>query len=202
MSPMFVLLTVLALSNQPRVATSVEGPPVALETAQPVPCFWWHGCDDSTEGLPPEAPRKGLVITIDTTNNVLYLFEDAKLQARGLAATGSEKSLRQGSKKWVFHTPHGQMKVLRKLKDPIWTKPDWAFVEVGEAVPPADSPKRQIKGHLGKYALDLGDGVMIHGTNDPKSIGKKVSHGCIRISAELLEKVYLSAKVGTTVYIY
>jgi len=94
------------------------------------------------------------------------------------------------------------LKVLRKIQDPVWTKPDWAFVEAGERVPPPNSPLRKVKGHLGKFALDLGDGIMIHGTEEFDSIGRKASHGCIRLPDDMLETVYNTAAVGTDVFIF
>jgi lipoprotein-anchoring transpeptidase ErfK/SrfK len=169
-------------------------------------CHWWKfgRCDKSidTEGLPPDAPRVGTVITIDVAANRIYLFQDGQLVDRSPVATGSEKVLKKAGKTFLFHTPRGLMKVLRKIQDPIWTKPDWAFLEDGQPVPPLDSPKRQIKGHLGKYALDLGDGIMIHGTDDVGSFGKRASHGCIRVPGDMLETLYNASKVGTDVYIY
>jgi len=167
-------------------------------------CHWWQfgRCNDQTAGLPDEAPRSGLVITVDAATNQAYLFQDGKLVAQSKAATGSGKELVHGDDMWVFHTPRGHMKVLRKIKDPIWRKPDWAFIEAGEKIPPPDSPKREVKGHLGKYALDLGEGIMIHGTDDPSSIGQKVSHGCIRLPDKMIKKLYEAAKVGTDVYIF
>ena len=55
---------------------------------------------------------------------------------------------------------------------------------------------------MGKYALALGDGIFIHGTNEPRSLGKNASHGCIRLPAKLIAKMYQTAKVGTDVYIF
>ena len=168
-------------------------------------CHWWQfRCDDAqpAQGLPPEAPRTGTVITVDVALNRLYLFMDGQLVEESPAATGSEKLLKHGSHMWLFRTPEGHLKVLRKIEDPIWTKPDWAFVEAGQRVPPPNSPRRQIRGHLGKYALDLGDGIMIHGTDESDSIGRKVSHGCIRLPNDALKTVYRSAAVGTDVYIF
>ena len=180
--------------------------PATVAAEAPPPCHWWQRrrCQKpvEVEGLPADAPRQGLLITVDTKHNNAYLFRDGELLAKAPAATGSEKLLKKGLKSWMFHTPRGRMKVLRKVEDPIWTKPDWAFVEVNEKVPPPDSPKRKVKGHLGKYALDLGDGIMIHGTKDVESLGKNVSHGCIRLPDEMLELVYQSASVGTNVFIY
>lgn len=156
----------------------------------------------SIEGLPPEAPRTGTVITIDVSLNRLYLFRDGQLVKESPAATGSEKVLKQGSHVWLFRTPEGHLTVVRKIEDPVWTKPDWAFVEDGQRVPPLNSPRRKIKGHLGRYALDLGEGIMIHGTDESRSIGRKMSHGCIRLPNDMLKTVYRSAAIGTDVYIF
>ena len=170
------------------------------------PCHWWQfsHCkqNDQVEGLPDDAPKAGTLVTVDVARNRVYLFQDGKLVDKSPVATGSEKVLKKGGKTFLFHTPRGRMKVLRKIQDPVWTKPDWAFLEDGEKVPPLDSPKRQVKGHLGKYALDLGDGIMIHGTDDVGSFGKRASHGCIRVPGDMLETLYNTAKVGTPVYIY
>ena len=157
---------------------------------------------ETIEGLPDEAPRIGTVITIDVSTNTLYLFSDGEMMVKSPVATATGKILRHGSRIWAFHTPRGHLKVVRKVVDPIWRKPDWAFIEDGQRIPPADSPSRSIKGHLGKYALDLGDGILIHGTDDPRSIGLKASHGCMRLPDKALKQIYRTATVGTDVYVF
>ena len=94
------------------------------------------------EGLPDEAPHSGAVITIDVATNTLYLFKDAQLVAKSPVATGKEKILRKGDKVWAFHTPRGHLKVVRKMVDPIWKKPDWAYIEDGEPIPPSKGSYR------------------------------------------------------------
>lgn len=157
---------------------------------------------DEIEGLPPEAPRNGTVITVDVSTNQAYLFRDGELIEKARAATGSDKILKKGRRVWWFRTPRGRYEVLGKIKDPVWTKPDWAFVEEGKSVPPGDSPLRVEKGKLGKYALDLGERVMLHGTNEPWTIGKRVTHGCIRLPHKFLSRLWKEADVGTEVYIF
>lgn len=161
-----------------------------------------HAHAQELEGLPDDAPRAGVLITIDVSTNHAYLFRDGMLVRKSNAATGSDKVLKKGRKVWWFRTPRGLHQVVRKVTDPVWHKPDWAFVEEGEPVPPPDSPKRLQRGKMGKYALDLGESVMIHGTDDPKSIGRRVSHGCIRLPNDMLEVLWKEAPVGTPVYIF
>jgi hypothetical protein len=69
-------------------------------------------------------------------------------------------------------------------------------------IPPMVTQNRKIYGELGRYALDLGDGYLIHGSPDPKSIGKAVTHGCIRLGDYDISWLYHSVPMGTAVYIY
>ena len=95
----------------------------------------------------------------------------------------------------------GRFEVLSKAQNPVWRKPDWAFVEEGEPIPknPAD---RLDYGALGEYALYFGHGFMIHGTLYERLLGRAVSHGCIRVGRDDLRKVYAAAPIGTPIYIY
>jgi lipoprotein-anchoring transpeptidase ErfK/SrfK len=69
-------------------------------------------------------------------------------------------------------------------------------------VPPFGTAQRRYMGTLGTRRLDLGDGYGIHGTDEPKSIGRSVSHGCVRMLNEDVEQLYPMVPVGTAVYIY
>jgi len=69
-------------------------------------------------------------------------------------------------------------------------------------IPPYGTNQRQYKGVLGNNRLYLGDGYGIHGTNNPRSIGTSVSHGCIRMRNEDIETLFRIVDVGTPVYIY
>jgi LysM repeat protein len=66
----------------------------------------------------------------------------------------------------------------------------------GQAVIDADDPKNP----LGEYALDLGRGLLIHGTNDPTSVGKVGGRGWIRMSEHDIKDVFeiLSARTDRT----
>ncbi len=69
-------------------------------------------------------------------------------------------------------------------------------------VPPFGVNQRRYKGVLGTRRLVLGDGYGIHGTNNPASIGQSVSHGCVRMRNEDIEKLFEMVPVGTPVFIY
>lgn len=143
-----------------------------------------------------------LYIAVNPGSNRLYLRRGQQELLAALISTGTNDTLRSGKRRWVFDTPRGVMTVLRKKKDPVWLKPDWAFLEAGDSVPPRDSPLRVERGVLGAYMLDLGGGVMIHGTPHEDKLGRSVSHGCIRVGSADLQVLYDSVAVGTRVYIF
>jgi L,D-transpeptidase YbiS len=142
-------------------------------------------------------------LVIDTEANWLYVRRDDEVLLKTMISTGSGKKLEeQGGRKWTFTTPKGVFTVLRKEENPIWYKPDWAFVEDNLPIPPPSSPKRFVRGMLGKYALSIGGSYKIHGTPYRKLLGQSVSHGCIRVGDEDMERLYHLVSEGTTVYIY
>ena len=69
-------------------------------------------------------------------------------------------------------------------------------------IPPYGTNQRKYKGVLGTHRLYLGDGYGLHGTDDPSSIGRSVSHGCVRLRNEDIETLYRMVPIGTPVYIY
>lgn len=69
-------------------------------------------------------------------------------------------------------------------------------------IPPVGSKNRKIAGELGKYKLDTGGGILLHGTPHQNSIGTAATHGCLRLRDEDIEWLYQYVPVGTKVYIY
>lgn len=69
-------------------------------------------------------------------------------------------------------------------------------------IPPFVTENRKVPGELGRYALDMGDGYMIHGTPDQKSIGRAVTHGCIRLGDWDIAWLFHNIPVGTPVHVF
>jgi L,D-transpeptidase YbiS len=101
----------------------------------------------------------------------------------------------------VFDTPRGEFRVLNRVEDPMWKKPDWAFVEEGKPIPRNDADRFEA-GSLGEYALYFGNGFMIHGTLYERFLGRSVSHGCVRVGRDDLREVWRAAPIGTPIFIY
>jgi L,D-transpeptidase YbiS len=106
-----------------------------------------------------------------------------------------------GGREWVFDTPRGRFEVLSRIKNPIWRKPDWAFVEEGLPIP-KNVEDRLEPGTLGEYALYFGNGFMIHGTLYERLLGRSVTHGCVRLGRDDLRTLWANAPIGTAIYIF
>jgi L,D-transpeptidase YbiS len=145
---------------------------------------------------------KGPYLIINTSANQFRLMNEDKVLREGMCSTGSYTVLQSEKKQWVFKTPRGMFKILNKVKDPVWKKPDWAFIEEGLPVPSANHPSRYEYGVLGDYSMILGDGYMIHGTLYKRFLGLPVTHGCVRMGDADLEEVFKTMQIGSKVYIY
>lgn len=150
------------------------------------------------------APR-GNYIVIDSANNKLWLKRGDEVLREAVCSTGSGRVLEDpaGGRSWTFSTPRGEFKVQNRLENPMWRKPDWAFIEEGEPVPERkDAVERFEDGVLGAYALAFGDGYLIHGTLYTRLLGKSVTHGCVRLGAQDLEAVFDESPLQTKVLIF
>ncbi|MEO7387487.1 MAG: L,D-transpeptidase family protein [Gammaproteobacteria bacterium] len=149
-----------------------------------------------TQFILPDAAREGLVLNIGTKR--IFYFPKA---AAGEPARVVTHPVGIGREGWA--TPLGATKVVRKVKDPVWTVPPSIRKEHAEAGDPL--PARVPAGPdnpLGAYALRLGfPGYLIHGTNKPSGIGMRVSHGCVQLFPEDIESLFNQVPLGTPVRI-
>jgi L,D-transpeptidase ErfK/SrfK len=135
----------------------------------------------------PTAERRGIVINLAEMR--LYWF-----------APGAETvtmPLGIGSEGW--NSPLGRTAVVRKREAPTWFPPASVRAEDPElpmSVPPGpDNP-------LGDYALYFGwPAIVLHGTNRPYGIGRRVSHGCFRLSNANAHRLYREVPIGTQVVV-
>lgn len=151
------------------------------------------------------APR---YVVIHLAENRLDLLDGGRIVWSAPVATGTEFRLESAGRSWKFETPRGVFRVQRKEKNPVWIKPDWAFVEEGQPIPPLDSPLRRKEGMLGTTAVYIGYELALHGTDKPHLVlqsnpeERRVSHGCIRLTNEDARTLYYWVEVGTPILIY
>lgn len=156
-----------------------------------------------------ETPRGRLVVKGKDENPAWvppdwHYVEQAHKKGLGIVHLAPGQSLSTGN--GVITTQNGE--VVRKSSDGTTTSLG-AGVEGKEIVangniviPPYGTTARRYMGVLGTRRLELGDGYGIHGTDAPESIGRSVSHGCVRMLNADIEKLYPMVAVGTPVYIY
>lgn len=140
--------------------------------------------------LPDVEPYNGIVINLSEMR--LYFFFK-----RGMSNVVKTYPIGIGDE--GTDTPMGVYKVIQKTVRPVWHVPESIRKENPElprAVPPGpENP-------LGSHALRLSTGdVLIHGTNKPFGVGRKVSHGCIRLYPEDIPDLYSIVPNGTKVLI-
>jgi lipoprotein-anchoring transpeptidase ErfK/SrfK len=132
-----------------------------------------------------EAPG---TIIIDTANTYLYL-----VMGNGRAMRYGIGVGRDG------FTWSGTQSITRKAEWPDWTPP-------AEMITRQPYLPRFMSGGpgnpLGARAMYLGNTIYrIHGTNDPTTIGGRVSSGCIRLTNDDVEDLYSRVNVGTKVVV-
>jgi L,D-transpeptidase YbiS len=147
-------------------------------------------------------PRR-VYLVIDTAQNILYIKKGNQILKQAVVSCGSGNILEapDGNRRWVFDTPRGEFHIQSKLKDPVWVKPDWAFIEEGKAIP-KEQNERVEEGVLGDYALGFGDGYFVHGTLYTRMLGRNVTHGCIRVGDEDLKELFKRVSIGAKLIIF
>lgn len=161
---------------------------VELRSANPHMDPWRPGAGTyvvlPTMHLLPDGPRKGVVVNLSEMRMYHYTKAGVKTYPIGVGREG-------------FSTPVGSTSVVRKQEGPIWTPTDRMRredpklpVQIG---PGPDNP-------LGTHALYLGwPQYLLHGTNKPWGIGRRVSSGCVRMYNKDAEALFESVPVGTPV---
>ncbi|HEX6132905.1 MAG TPA: L,D-transpeptidase [Longimicrobiales bacterium] len=201
---------------------------------------------------------RGTKILVSTNERRLRLIVGRDTIMNVPVGIGMGTDFEYEGRKFRFETPTGRRSVRSKQPDPVWTVPDWHYMEkaahrglelvrleeddeielsdgshivvrdgqVGRVnhfgnfwaftpgteiifdgrifMPPFSTAQRRVPDALGPYKLDLGDGYLLHGTNpfNEDTVGGAVSHGCIRLTNEDVDRLYHLVDVGTPVFIY
>jgi L,D-transpeptidase ErfK/SrfK len=147
-----------------------EGTPIVLPTAF----------------ILPRAPRRGIVINVGEMR--LYYFDRGE---------DTVFSFPIGIGRKDYRIPLGSTTVVRKQKDPSWIPTASARADnpaLPTVIPPGPNNP------MGRHALYLGwPTYAVHGTNNPWSVGHRVSRGCIRLYPEGIETLFGLVETGTPV---
>ncbi|KQL33919.1 L,D-transpeptidase [Bacillus sp. FJAT-25509] len=129
-------------------------------------------------------PRVGepFIIINKEVNNLAYI-EDGKVLRIYRIATGKTADL----------TPEGIFNITYKAKNPYWRKKNI----------PGGDPKNPLGTRwIGFDALGTDGSIYgIHGNNDPSTIGKYISNGCVRMYTNDVNELFDKIPYGTKVLI-
>ena len=136
-----------------------------------------------------ELPRKYRnLLVVDRDRFTLRLYRRLRLVESYRIAVGQVG----------LETPAGLYRIRAKAVNPPWQVPNkpWAGELAGQTIPPG-SPDNPIKARW----LEFHDGAGIHGTDEVSSLGRRASHGCIRMRIREVIELYRRVPVRTPVYI-
>jgi len=121
------------------------------------------------------APKRTIVVSLE--DRKLALIQDGQVKKVYTVAVGKPSS----------PSPEGTFLIERRVANPVYR-------HGGKTVQPGPGNP------VGTRWMGLNKhGYGIHGTNEPNSIGKAASHGCIRMAEADLEEFYALVDVGDTV---
>ncbi len=134
---------------------------------------------ETSETKTVEAPKPSRLILVSIPDRKLALIEDGRVLKVFPVAVGKDST----------PSPKGTFTVKSHVVNPT-------YYHSGKVIPAGPGNP------LGNRWMGLSEkGYGIHGTNEPKSIGKAASHGCIRMAKKDLEELFPIVKVGDTVEI-
>jgi L,D-transpeptidase ErfK/SrfK len=145
-----------------------------------------------TQYILPNVPRKGIVI--DLAPMLLFYYppktNEVMIFPVGIGRAG-------------WNTPEGPTSIVEKKAHPVWHVPQ--SIQRDLALQGIQSPKSLPAGPgnpLGPYMmrLALGD-YLVHGSNDPATVGRRSSSGCIHLYNNDIEILFKAVKLHTPVNI-
>lgn len=133
--------------------------------------------DAAAQNRGVQQPQRQVLVSIP--DRKLALIEDGVVVRIYPVAVGAEAT----------PSPDGDFKIINRVDNPTYYHP-------GKVIPAGRSNPLGTR-WIGLSRAHYG----IHGTNEPRSIGKAASHGCIRMAHKDLEEFFTLVRPGDTVII-
>lgn len=131
----------------------------------------------STLAAAQQAGSRRIVVSIP--DKKLALIEDGEVVKIYRVATGRESS----------PTPTGSFTIVNRITSPT-------YYQLGKVIPPGK------KNPVGARWIGLSKKhYAIHGTDEPRSIGRAASHGCVRMGAKDVKELFERVRIGDVVEI-
>lgn len=125
----------------------------------------------SQPAQPAPQPRPDMELEVDLSARQLHVIRGGQVVATHPVAVGSGE----------WPTPTGEWTIGQVIFNPRWVPPEEEWAKDEEVSEPGDPDNP-----LGAAQLVYRAPNSIHGTNDPESLGKAVSHGSIRAANDVV----------------
>ncbi|HEV2617987.1 MAG TPA: L,D-transpeptidase [Candidatus Acidoferrales bacterium] len=132
---------------------------------------------DNAESAPAATERR---IVVSIPDRKLAVVENGRVVLKFAISVGAPES----------PSPAGEFRVINRVENPVYYHP-------GDVIPARpDNP-------VGPRWIGLSiKGYGIHGTNEPRLIGRDVSHGCIRLRNRDVKRLFARVRVGDVVELH
>ncbi len=158
---------------------SVSAEPVSPKQPQPI------DIGKAPANPVPESVSDTIHIKINIPSRTLWVYEGERIIRYFPVGVG-----RVG-----FPTPLGRFSIIRKVEDPGWENPYMASGKMRLSPGNTNPLGTRWMGFL----RDPGGEYGMHGTDNPASVGKLSSHGCVRLRVPDAEALFELVDVGTPV---
>lgn len=128
------------------------------------------------------SPIADVHLAIRLKERKLYVYKGSQIVATYPVAIGKKGR----------ETPTGEWQVMETIVNPGWTN-----FNTGKMMPPGKN--NPLGSRWIGFWTDGKDTIGFHGTNQPNSVGKAVSSGCVRMYDKDVQALYPLIKVGTIV---
>jgi L,D-transpeptidase ErfK/SrfK len=140
----------------------------------------------------PKVNREGIVINL-AQMRLFYFPKDKQEVCTYPVGIGKQN----------WQTPEGKLFIAEKIKNPVWIVPDAIMKYRAENGDPVSKIMQSGPDNpLGYYAMRLSyPTYLIHGTNEPDSIGRRSSAGCIHLFGDDIKALFDMTPLHTSVQI-
>ena len=158
-----------------------------------------------TEHILPNGERRGIILNIPEMRIYYYPVSGgghhkAKVTKVAYVAAPVVYTFPVGLGRFDWKTPAGKFTVRGKTRNPTWVVPNDIYQEHLER----DGEAEHVIGGgkddnpLGLYRIELTlPEYALHGTDVPWGVGMTVSHGCVRLYPEDIERLFNKVRIGT-----
>ena len=163
---------------------------------------------DANRGIDPLVPKAGTVVTIPVAwippsfsvrPCLVINLAEFRLYYLPRKPGAQVQTFPIGIGDEASGTPLGSYSVIDKIVNPSWHVPS-SIRSKRPDLPPVIPPGPE--NPLGSHALRLSrNDILIHGTNRPGGVGRRSSHGCLRLYPEDIVRLFRSVETGTKVFI-